>query len=71
MAKHRLFGVANANLNSTETRIARSMSEGSFGSRTKTEYRSCISSSTCDSSRFQNLSRIYQLEEDMEVVAFR
>ena len=45
------------------------MSEGSLGSGPKEEYLSCIRTSTEDRSRFQNLSRICQVEEDREVEA--
>lgn len=46
------------------------MSEGSLGSGPKTEYRSYIRSSIFDRSRFQNLLRICQVEEDKEEAAF-
>lgn len=49
--------------------MARSMSEGSLGSGPKEEYLSCIKTSTGDRSRFQNLSRICQVDEDREDIA--
>jgi len=45
------------------------MSEGSLDSGPKGEYRSCIRVSTADKSRFQNLSRICQVDEDKEFAA--
>jgi len=62
------FGVGSY-LEFNGNKDCRSMSEGSLGSGPKGEYRSCIRVSTADKSRFQNLSRICQVDEDKEFAA--